>query len=279
MKNRYLLLSIIVIATCVMTGYAQNLNEAMLQALQFRSIGPAVQGGRIDDVAVVENKPSIMYVGSAAGGVWKTINNGTTWQPVFDNENVSSIGDIAISPTNPDIVWVGSGEPNNRQSASFGDGIYKSTDAGRTWKNMGLHDSQSIGRVIVDPRDANTVYVAALGHLWGANKERGVFKTVDGGATWTNALFINEDTGVSDIAMDPANNQILYAAAYQHRRTAWGYNGGGPGSGLYKTSDAGKTWTKLTAGLPTGAIGRIGLDVYRKHPEVVYATIENQKNG
>jgi photosystem II stability/assembly factor-like uncharacterized protein len=279
MKTRYVLLSIVVIAGSVMTAYTQNLNEAMLKALQFRSIGPAVQGGRIDDLAVVENKPSIMYVGSAAGGVWKTVNNGTTWQPVFDNENVSSIGDIAISPTNPEIVWVGTGEPNNRQSSSFGDGIYKSTDAGRTWKNVGLHDSQSIGRVIVDPRDANTVYVAALGHLWGANKERGVFKTVDGGASWTNVLFINEDTGVSDIAMDPANNQILFAAAYQHRRTAWGYNGGGPGSGLYKTSDAGKTWTKLSAGLPTGTIGRIGVDVYRKNPEVVYATIENQRNG
>jgi photosystem II stability/assembly factor-like uncharacterized protein len=279
MKNRLVLLSIIVSVAWASATYGQSVNEAMLKALQFRSIGPAVQGGRIDDVAVVENKPSIMYVGSASGGVWKTSNNGTTWQPVFDNENVSSIGDIAISPSNPDVVWVGTGEPNNRQSSSFGDGVYKSTDAGRTWKNMGLHDSQSIGRILVDPHDANVVYVAALGHLWGPNRERGLFKTADGGVTWTNVLFINEDTGVSDIAMDPANNQIIYAAAYQHRRTAWGYNGGGPGSGLYKTSDAGKTWTKLNAGLPAGILGRIGLDVYRKNSAVVYAVVENQKNG
>jgi photosystem II stability/assembly factor-like uncharacterized protein len=222
---------------------AQEISEAALAKAPWRSIGPAVMGGRIDDVAVDERNPSVIYVGAASGGLWKTTNAGTTWEPLFDRQSVSSIGDVALAPSNADIVWVGTGEPNQRQSSTFGDGVYKSTDAGRTWTHMGLRDTQHVGRVIVDPVDPETVYVAALGRLWGPNKERGVFKTSDGGRTWTNTLFVNEDTGFVDMVIDPRDRNVLYAAAYQRRRAPWGFNGGGPGGGIYKTTDAGRTWT------------------------------------
>ncbi|HTA67850.1 MAG TPA: hypothetical protein VK776_06215, partial [Bryobacteraceae bacterium] len=192
---------------------AQGPHEAALKNLKFREIGPAIMGGRVDDFAVVESDPRIIYVGSAAGGVFKTVNAGASWTPIFDDQPNSTIGDIALAPSDPSIVWVGTGEPNNRQSASWGNGIYKSMDAGKTWTNMGLKDTQSIGRVVIHPGDPNIVYVAALGHLWGPNKERGVFKTSDGGATWTQSLYINDDTGVSDIAIDPLSPNTLYAAA------------------------------------------------------------------
>ena len=248
--------------------------------LTFRNIGPAVMGGRIDDVAVLESNPAVFYVGSATGGLWRTTNNGTTWEVLFDDlDDVVSIGDIAIPPNDANTIWVGSGENNNRQSGSWGNGVYKSTDAGRTWKLMGLGGSRHIARVIVDPVDHDVVYVAALGSLWGAGKERGVFKTTDGGLTWTNVLFVNEDTGATELAMDPANNKVLYAATYQRRRATWGFNGGGPGSAIYKSSDAGRTWTKLTDGIPSGPLGRIGLDVYRANPNILYARIEHEKES
>lgn len=260
-------------------GQAEVTDDSLLRNLSLRAIGPAVTGGRIDDVAVVEQRPSTIYIGAASGGVWKTTNNGTTWQPVFDDQSVSSIGDIAIAPSDPDIVWVGTGEPNNRQSSSFGDGVYRSSDGGRSWTHVGLRDSHHIGRIVIDPGDPNVVYVAAVGHLWGPNKERGLFKTADGGRTWAHVLFINEDTGVTDVATHPRNRQIVYAAAYQRRRTAWGFNGGGPHSGIHKSSDGGKTWTKLTGGLPTDTAGRIGLDVCRSSPDVVYAMVEHRTAG
>ena len=252
------------------------------KALEFREIGPAVMGGRIDDFAVVESNPNIVYVGVASGGVWKTINNGTTWEPVFDKEGVSTIGDIAIAPSDPSVVWVGSGEPNNRQSSSWGDGIYKSTDGGKTWKNMGLAETRHIGRVVVHPKNPDVAYVAALGHLWGPSPDRGVNKTSDGGKTWNQVLKISNDTGVSDIAMDPESPDTLYAAAYQRRRTPFGFNGGGPEGGIYKTTDGGATWKKLTKGLPYengGETGRIGLDIYRKDPNIVYAVVQHEKGG
>src|SRR6185503_10010678 len=222
---------------------------------------------------------STFYVGAATGGVWKTTNAGTTFEPIFDEQGSTSIGDICIAPSDPNIVWVGTGEPNNRQSSSWGDGIYRSLDGGKTWQNMGLRDTKHIGRVVVDPRDSNIVYVAAVGHLWGRNKERGLFKTTDGGASWTNVLFVNEDTGVIDVAMDPKSPLTLYAAAYQRRRTPFGFDGGGPHSALYKTIDGGAKWVKLTNGLPEGTTGRIGLDIYRGNPNIVYAIIENAKGG
>jgi photosystem II stability/assembly factor-like uncharacterized protein len=271
------LLSILFLASGLL---AQPAHEAALKNLKFREIGPAIMGGRVDDFAVVESDPRIIYVGSAAGGVFKSVNAGASWTPIFDDQPNSTIGDIALAPSDPSIVWVGTGEPNNRQSSSWGNGIYKSMDAGKTWTHMGLKDTQSIGRVVVHPTNPNIVYVAALGHLWGPNKERGVFKTTDGGATWTQSLYINDDTGVSDIAIDPQSPNTLYAAAYQRRRTAFGYNGGGPDGGIYKTIDGGAHWAKLTKGLPTtGDIGRCAVEVYRKNPNIVYVLVENNAMG
>ena len=258
------------------------LTESVLNGLKWRCIGPANMGGRIDDFAVVEGNPDIIYVATASGGVWKTINNGVTWEPIFDDQNTSTIGDVTVSPSHPDIVWVGTGEPNNRQSSSWGDGVYKSSDGGKSWKNMGLGDTHHIGRIAIDPADPDIVYVAALGHLWGPNKERGLFRTTDGGRTWKNTLSIDENTGCVDVAMDPENPSTLYAAAYQRRRRGWGFIGGGPGSGLYKTTDGGESWVKLTDGehgLPIGVIGRIGIDIYRNNPNVVYAIIEHKQGG
>jgi photosystem II stability/assembly factor-like uncharacterized protein len=268
---------------CLRGGYADTppANDKF-KGLDFRELGPAVMGGRIDDFAVVESNPNIVFVGLASGGVWKTTNHGTTWEPVFDKEGVSTIGDIAIAPSDPSIVWVGTGEPNNRQSSSWGDGVYKSMDAGKTWQNMGLPESHHIGRIAIHPTNPNVVYVAALGHLWGPNPERGLYRTSDGGKTWSQALKITNDTGVSDLAMDPRSPDTLYAAAYERRRTVFGFNGGGPDGAIYKSVDGGTSWKKLLKGLPYengGDTGRIGLDIYRKNPNIVYALVQHEKGG
>jgi len=245
--------------------------------VKWRSIGPVNTSGRIDDIAVarVKGEPDAIYVATASGGLFKSANNGVSWSPVFDSVNaMMSIGAVAVAPSAPKTVWVGTGEANTRQSSSWGDGVYKSTDGGKTWSKMGLEDTRSIGRIVIDPADENVVYVAAQGHLWGPNAERGVFRTADGGRTWTKVLFVDENTGANDIVIDPANPRVLYAATYQRQRAAWGFNGGGPGSGIYKTTDAGATWTKLTGGLPPGDKGRIALSLYATDPKVVYATVE-----
>jgi photosystem II stability/assembly factor-like uncharacterized protein len=249
--------------------------------LQFRNIGPAVMGGRVDDLAVLESNPAVFYVGTATGGLWKTVNNGTTWSVLFDDlDDVVSIGDIAINPNNAETVWVGSGENNNRQSGSWGNGVYKSIDGGQTWKQMGLATSKHIARIIVDPVDHDVVYVAALGSLWGPGGDRGLYKTTDGGLTWAKTtLPVDENTGVTELVMDPSDNKVLYSATYQRRRATWGFNGGGPGSAMWKSSDAGRTWTKLTQGVPSGHLGRIGMDVYRSNPNIVYARIEHEKES
>ncbi len=258
---------------------ARPAETSPFDALVFRNIGPATPSGRVDDFAVFEQDPSTFYIGTATGGVWKTTNSGTTLEPVFDHETTSSVGDIAIAATDPNLVWVGTGENNNRQSSSWGEGVFKSADGGRTWRNTGLRESRHIARIIVDPVDFNVVYVAALGSLWGPGGDRGVYKTTDGGATWSRVLFVDEDTGATELVMDPGNDKVLYAATYQRRRQGWGMNGGGPGSAIWKTTDAGKTWSKLTKGIPDGPKGRIGLDIYRRNPNVLYARIEHEKES
>ena len=252
----------------------------LLSSFRFRSIGPASMGGRIDDIAVSESDPSIIYIGYAVGGVFKSENNGTSFEPVFDKYSTASIGDIAIHPTNPNIVYVGTGEPNNRQTTSFGDGIYKTTDGGKTFANIGLKETQSIARIVIDSKSPETVYVASPGHLFGPNPDRGLYKTTDGGKTWNTIKFIDQDTGFTDVALDPSNSSIVYAASYQRRRSGCCFNGGGPGSALWKSTDAGKNWTKLAGnGLPGGTYGRIALDVSRSNPNVVYIQIEAGEVG
>ncbi|MEO7085823.1 MAG: sialidase family protein, partial [Gemmatimonadaceae bacterium] len=245
--------------------------------IKWRSIGPVNTGGRIDDIAVarVRGEPDAIYVATASGGLFKSANNGVSWSPVFDSvDAMMSIGAVAVAPSAPSTVWVGTGEANTRQSSSWGDGVYRSTDGGKTWSNMGLRDTRAIARIVIDPGNANNVYVAAQGHLWGPNADRGVFKTTDGGLTWKKTLFVDENTGATDLVIDPTNSQTLYAATYQHMRRTWGYNGGGVGSGIYKSTDGGNTWTKLGGGLPTGELGRIGISLLPTDSRIVYATIE-----
>lgn len=246
----------------------------LLATFRFRSIGPASMGGRIDDIAVSERDPRIIWIGYAVGGIFKSVNAGTTFEPIFQTYGSASIGDLAMDQNNPDIVYVGTGEANNRQTSSFGDGIYKTTDGGKTFTNMGLRETQTISRVVLHPQNSNIVYVAANGPLFGPSPERGIYKSTDGGRTWNKVKFVDEHTGFTDLAIDPANPNVLYAASYQRRRTGCCFNGGGPGSALWKTEDAGRTWTKLSAGLPPGTYGRIAVEVARSNPNVVYAQIE-----
>jgi photosystem II stability/assembly factor-like uncharacterized protein len=245
-------------------------------ALHFRSIGPAAMSGRIADIAVYEPNTAIFYVGSAHGGVWKTTNGGTTFTGQLQDQGLMSIGDVAVSQNNPDLVWVGTGEANNRQSTGWGDGVYKSTDGGAHYSNAGLRTSRYINRIVIDPRDNDVVFVASPGNLWGPGGDRGIFKTIDGGKTWKQTLKVDEDTGANDLVMDATNDQILYATTYQRRRSACCMNGGGAGSGIWKSTDAGEHWTRLTKGIPTGSLGRIGVDVNRRKPNILYAVIEGE---
>lgn len=242
--------------------------------LPMRPIGPALMGGRIADVAVNPRDVRTWYIAAGSGGIWKTTNSGVTFTPIFEKQPSYSIGEITLDPSNPEIVWVGTGENVSGRHVGWGDGVYRSRDGGRSWQRMGLVNSQHIGRILVDPRDGNTVLVAAEGPLWSAGGERGVYRSTDGGATWTAALQIDEHTGITDLEFDPSNPDIVYAAAYQRRRHVWGFMAGGAGSGLYKSTDNGKTWRKLTQGLPTGELGKIGLAVTPADPTRVYATIE-----
>ena len=253
---------------------AQTTLATAISHLEYREIGPALMGGRIADLAVVESRPQVFYIATGTGGVWKTENHGTSWTPLFDDQPVSSIGDVTIDQSNPNLVWVGTGEPQNRQSSGWGNGVYKSTDAGNTWRHMGLDATKHIGRILIHPRNPDIVYVAAVGDLWGPNEERGVYRTHDGGETWEHVLHIDEHTGAIDLAMDPGDPNTIFAAMYQRQRTGWGFNGGGPGSGLYRTFDGGDSWTELTDGLPEGDKGRIGVDVFRQDGNVVYALVE-----
>ncbi|MCT4622178.1 MAG: glycosyl hydrolase [Schleiferiaceae bacterium] len=243
-------------------------------AFKLRNIGPALTSGRIADIAVNENDPNEYYVASASGGVWKTNNHGVTFRPIFDGQGSYSIGCVTIDPNNSNVVWVGSGENNNQRSVAYGDGLYKSEDAGKSWKKVGLENSEHIGMIKVDPRNSNVVYVAACGPLWSAGGDRGLYKTVDGGKTWNKILDISEHTGVNEVHLDPRNPDVIYATAHQRRRHVWTYISGGPESAIYKSTDGGNSFNKLGGGLPGGDVGRIGMSISPKNPDVVYAMIE-----
>lgn len=264
------------------SGDEQKLKSELLSGLKFRSIGPAFTSGRIGDFAVRADKPSEYYVAVASGGVWKTVNSGTTWQPVFDSQGSYSIGCVALDPNNHHVVWVGTGENNNQRSVAYGDGVYKSVDGGQNWENVGLKNSEHIGKIMIDPANSDIVYVAAYGPLWSAGGDRGVYKTTDGGKTWSAVLQISEHTGISDLVMDPRDSNTLYAAAHQRRRHVFTYISGGPESAIYKSTDGGATWSKKTKGLPSDTdLGRIGLAISPVNPDYVFAIVEagDEKGG
>lgn len=252
---------------------------SLLETFTFRNLGPFRAGAWISAIAVPEAPErahlNTFYVGARTGGVWKTTNNGTTFEPVFEGLPVSAIGALAVASSNADIVWVGTGDANSARSSYSGNGVYTSTDGGRTWRHMGLADSHHIAAIRIHPRNPDIVYVAAMGHLFSRNEERGLFKTTDGGRTWTKVLYVDDRTGVIDLAMHPRDPDTLYAATYEKERRPWHFDPGGPGSGIHKTTDGGRTWRRLTAGLPQGKIGRIGLDIYRRNPNILYAVVEN----
>lgn len=262
-------------------GQTARLDAEQLRPFEFRPIGPANTSGRITAIdAPADEGGRVVYVGTAGGGVWKTTNRGTTWQPLWDDKPFGSVGDLAVAPSDPEQIWVGMGERNSLRSQGWGDGVYRSTDGGRSWTHLGIEDTRQIGRIAVHPNDPNTAYVAALGHLWGAGPDRGVYKTTDGGESWDKVLFVDDTTGFVDLKMDPSDPDVLYAAAWHRLRWGGGrMEGAGAGSGIYRTRDGGRSWTRLTDprlqnGLPSGAIGRIGLAIYPRDPNIVYAVIQ-----
>lgn len=257
-------------------GQDSAITAEAMKSFEFRSLGPSLTTGRISDIAVDPRNPSVWYVAASAGNLWKTGNRGNTWTPVFDAHGSYSLGAVTVDPRDSNVVWLGTGENNNQRSVSYGDGIYKSTDAGQTWKRMGLENSEHIQNILIDPRNSNVVYVSAIGPLWSAGGDRGLYKTADGGQSWKAVLTVSPDTGVTDVAMDPKNPDVLYAAAYQRRRAVGQLIGGGAESGLYKSTNAGQSWTKLTRGLPTVDIGRIGIGINWRQPRIVYALVTSQ---
>ncbi len=284
---RKALLALVIIALALPLGAAEEdteekgLSAKAFSGLEFRAIGPALMSGRIADIAIHPTDYSTWYVAVGSGGVWKTSNSGTTWNPIFDGEDSYSIGCVVLDPSNPEIVWVGTGENVGGRHVGFGDGVYRSNDGGKTWKNMGLKESEHISEIIVHPGDSDTVWVASQGPLWAPGGERGLFKTTDGGETWANVLSDGEWTGVTDMVIDPRDPDVLYAATWQHHRTVAAVIDGGPESGLYKTTDGGDNWTRLKTGLPKGNLGKIGMTISPQNPDVVYAVIEldNREGG
>ena len=253
----------------------QAVTSAELAAFNARHVGPAVTGGRIHDVEALPHDPSTVYVASASGGLWKSVNRGITWTNLWEHMPVSTFGDLAIAPSDPDILYAGTGEQQNRQSTSWGNGVYRSDDAGATWRHLGLEATRHTGRVRVHPGDPDLVYVAALGNLWRSTPDRGVYRSRDGGRGWDKVLYVDEHTGAIDLVIDPSNPDVLYAAMYQRQRRTWGFNGGGPGSGLYKTTDGGDTWHELTNGLPVGDKGRIGIAIAETNPQILNILVQH----
>jgi photosystem II stability/assembly factor-like uncharacterized protein len=267
-----------IVAVPTLAAEGEDAVAAVVKGLPMRGIGPAFMGGRVSDIAVHPQDRRTWYVTAGSGGVWKTTNAGTTFTPVFDDQGSFSIGTVTIDPNNPEVVWVGTGENVSGRHVAWGDGIYRSRDGGKTWTNMGLKASEHISRIIVHPEDSNTVLVAAEGPLWSAGGERGVYRTEDGGETWERVLYVDDDTGATDVLFNPADPSVVYAATYQRRRTAWSFLAGGPGSGIHKSTDGGRTWREITNGLPSAkdkvALGKIGLAVTPADPDRVYATVE-----
>ncbi|MEM1128834.1 MAG: hypothetical protein AAGI71_19480, partial [Bacteroidota bacterium] len=260
---------------------AQELDLSTFEALEARAIGPAGMSGRVTAIDAIDANPDVIYAGTASGGLWLSESGGIDWRPIFDDQDVASIGAIAIYQKNPDVIYVGTGEGNPRNSQTNGNGMYKSLDGGRTWMHLGLDDSRNIHRVIVHPENPDVVYVGAQGPAWGETEERGVFKSTDGGQTWEKILYVNEKTGIADLVMDPQNPNKLIAAMWEFRRKPWTFTSGGEGSGLYVTHDGGATWTERTAqdGLPGGELGRMGLAIAPSNPDVVYALVEAKKEN
>ncbi len=260
---------------------AAPVDPDLLAGLRARSIGPATMSGRVASIDVVESNPDIIYVGAATGGVWKSVNGGLTWTPIFDDQPVAAIGAVAVFQGNPGIVWVGTGEGNPRNSVSIGNGMYRSLDGGKTWSHLGLEATERIHRVVLHPTEPNVAWAAAMGQAWGENPERGVFKTLDGGKTWRKVLYVDPRTGAADLILDPSNPNKLFAAMWDYRRWPWLFRSGGPGSGLYVTYDGGETWKRYSEedGLPKGDLGRIGLALSRSSPEIVYALVEAEKSA
>ena len=269
-----------VIAQSSDTDDKSSSESSIFKAFELRNIGPAFMSGRIADIIIVPDDPATWYVAVGSGGVWKTENAGTTWKSLFDGQGSYSIGSLGADPSDPNRIWVGTGENHGGRHNGFGDGIYKSDDGGETWEKKGLESSEHISKIIVHPDDPNTVWVASQGPLWSPGGERGVFKTTDGGETWTNTLSAGEYTGATDLIIDPRNPDRLYAALWQHHRTVAAYLGGGPESGLWKSEDGGQNWTELKTGLPEENMGKIGLAISPMQPDVLYAAIElNLREG
>lgn len=262
-------------------GYSQEFSMDLVKNMTPRNIGPGGMSGRVTAIDVVLSNPDIMYAGTASGGLWKSTSGGIKWAPIFDDEVTASIGSVAVQQSNPDVIWVGTGEGNPRNSLNGGFGVYKSLDGGKTWNAMGLEQTRHIHRIIIDPTNPNTIYVGAIGSPWGEHEERGVYKTIDGGKTWSKILFANNKTGVADLVMDPNNPNKLIAALWEHKRDPWFFNSGGKGSGIHITYDGGHHWKKITTkeGLPDGDLGRIGLAIAPNKPNIVYALVEAKKNG
>ncbi|HEX9003341.1 MAG TPA: hypothetical protein VGB07_25765, partial [Blastocatellia bacterium] len=271
---------VILIAFSLQASSQQPVNDLLRGGFTYRNLGPFRVGGWISDIAVPETPEKAhlytFYAAARHGGVWKTTNNGTTFEPVFDSQNMPAVGALAVAPSNADHVWAGTGDNSCARSAYWGDGVYKSTDAGKTWQNTGLKESHHIGRIIVHPANPDVVYVAAMGHLFSTNEERGIFKTTDGGKTWKRVLYLNDRTGAIDLVINRSDPNTLYAAMYECMRDPWRIVDGGQGSAIYKTSDGAANWKKLENGLPGGTIGRIGLDLYQKNPNTLYAVVDNR---